>query len=234
MIRAVLLDFYGTLVDEADESIAEICALVAARAQAAAGVDGAAAPSPAQVDEAWRGAFVDAIADSGGAGFRTLRAATEASLSAVLERFGVAGAPAGAAELCEIQAAYWRRPTIAPETRAFLAALSVPVCVVSNVDSADLRTALDHLELSFEHVVTSEDERSYKPEGRMFAAALTRLGLPAAQVLHVGDSLSADIGGGAAAGLPTAWVNRAGRANPGPHRPDHEVDDLTKLLPLFA
>lgn len=42
-----------------------------------------------------------------------------------------------------------------------------------------------------------------KPDPRIFAAALTALGLPAADVLHVGDSVHLDVLGARAVGLPS-------------------------------
>jgi len=55
-------------------------------------------------------------------------------------------------------------------------------------DNADLASALKHVRMSFDHVVTSEDCRAYKPRPEPFQRALRLLGLEAHEVLHVGDS----------------------------------------------
>jgi putative hydrolase of the HAD superfamily len=47
-----------------------------------------------------------------------------------------------------------------------------------------------------------------KPAAPIFHAACELLGLPAANVLHVGDDLEADVGGALAAGMQAAWVHR--------------------------
>jgi putative acetyltransferase len=107
----------------------------------------------------------------------------------------------------------------------------VPLCVVSNIDEADLQAALVHNELFFEHVVTSERCRAYKPRLEMFERALQLLGLPAAEVLHVGDSLGSDVRGAREAGMPVLWVNRRGRTLPaGAPVPDYTCADLSGLL----
>jgi len=68
----------------------------------------------------------------------------------------------------------------------------------------------------------------------MFQTALERFGLPAHEVLHVGDSEVDDVEGAKAAGLRVAWVNRDGRRRRarGP-APDFEIRDLKELLGLL-
>ena len=76
-----------------------------------------------------------------------------------------------------------------------------------------------------------------KPSVAFFELALAELGLPAPQVLVVGDDVETDIAGGAAAGCRTALV-RTGRftGDPGElsgRRPDLIVDSVSDLvLPL--
>jgi FMN hydrolase / 5-amino-6-(5-phospho-D-ribitylamino)uracil phosphatase len=55
-----------------------------------------------------------------------------------------------------------------------------------------------------------------KPHAAFFHAACQRLGLPPAQVLHVGDDWALDIEGAWAAGQPAAWIHRQGTAAPPP------------------
>jgi 4-nitrophenyl phosphatase len=73
-----------------------------------------------------------------------------------------------------------------------------------------------------------------KPSARFFEAAIARLGVPAGRVLTVGDSLTADIAGGQAAGTRTALmlsgvtpVARLPECN-GP-RPDYVFSSLAEL-----
>ena len=68
---------------------------------------------------------------------------------------------------------------------------------------------------------------------------MARLGVGPAEVLHVGDSLRADVGGAAALGIRTVWVTRRIRdpetrlaEHEGP-RPDHAIADLAELSALL-
>jgi FMN phosphatase YigB (HAD superfamily) len=81
--------------------------------------------------------------------------------------------------------------------------------------------------------VTSQDCRAYKPRADMFEKALALLGLPADQVLHVGDSYGSDVRGARSVGIPVLWVNRKKRPLPlGHEAPDCVSEDLTGLLSI--
>jgi FMN hydrolase / 5-amino-6-(5-phospho-D-ribitylamino)uracil phosphatase len=78
--------------------------------------------------------------------------------------------------------------------------------------------------------VTAREIGVPKPHPRIFAAAVRRLGVAAHEVLHVGDDPARDIEGARAAGLRTAWVNRAGAPWLGGQGADVEVPDLLALV----
>jgi putative hydrolase of the HAD superfamily len=89
-------------------------------------------------------------------------------------------------------------------------------------------------------IVVSDAFGLRKPRAEIFAEAVKRLGVAAADALHVGDSLRADVAGAANAGLRTAWITRrvsdaeaALAAHEGP-RPDHVISDLAELPDLVA
>jgi FMN phosphatase YigB (HAD superfamily) len=60
------------------------------------------------------------------------------------------------------------------------------------------------------------------------------LGLAAHEVLHVGDSLTADVAGARAAGIRTAWINRHGHAAPHDLPIGYEITNLGELLAAIS
>ncbi len=74
--------------------------------------------------------------------------------------------------------------------------------------------------------------RVYKPDRRIFEAALARLGLPPGpQVLHVFQSKIVDLPTATLLGLQTAWINRQHQElDPDRPRPDSIFPDLLPLL----
>ena len=85
---------------------------------------------------------------------------------------------------------------------------------LSNIDQASLNTSCDILDFTFDLVVTAQRVGAYKPDLPHFDTAigeLSRLDIPRERILHVGQSLRADITPANKLGLRCAWVNRPGR-----------------------
>ena len=216
MVKGLLLDFYGTVVEDDDTIMMAIADRVAV---------GAATPvTGAEVLAAWG---IEYIAVAEGTSFRSLRESARLSLGTVMAAVGCPGDPAefGAGQFTRI-------PPLRPGVREFLAGVRVPICVVSDADAVHLRAAIAHHGLSFDAVVCSEEVGAYKPSALMFTRALEALGLGAHEVLHIGDSVRTDVLGAHAAGIRAAWLNRRGRpaAEGGPAT--YVVSDLSEL-PAF-
>lgn len=201
VLRAVLVDLYGTLVADDDVLVADLCGRLSARA-------GVPVEAVAAAWDAHQWAAGDA---AHGDAFRTLADLTRATLAHL---GAVLAVPVDVeAELAVLRAA-WRRPSLLPGAAPFLAALDVPVCVVSDADRADARAAVALHGLAVGDVVTSEDARAYKPRPEPFRQALRRLGVGPADVVHVGNSGTADVGGASALGIRTVHVDPGGRGLP--------------------
>lgn len=221
MVGAVTLDFYGTLVQEDYHVIHAICEEVAASAP-----DGVTARD---VGARWSARFKRTCERAFGPDYRTQRAIGLTTLAEVVEHVGSHAVPAA---LITSQHAYWRSPDLCDDTVDFLDLLDLPVCIVSDIDRNDLEAAMDLHGLRFEHVVTSEDVRAYKPRAEPFHRALELLGVEAADVVHVGDSLTNDVKGARGVGRTPVWVNRGGR----PRSDDDTavVSSLAEVLPALS
>lgn len=87
-----------------------------------------------------------------------------------------------------------------------------------------------------EVLVISDEVGAAKPDPAIFRAAFDRMGEPArADVVMVGDSLSADIAGADAFGLDTVWFAPPGAPAPGDDDPvpTHRIAHLHELPPLL-
>jgi len=103
---------------------------------------------------------------------------------------------------------------------------------ISILEEAGLR---EHLDV----VVVSDEIGIRKPRPEIFHATLEALGVGPEEALHVGDNLSADVGGAAALGIRTAWITRRISEpeellarHDGPS-PDHRIADLAELEMLL-
>ncbi len=220
MYRAVLLDVYGTVVHDDDAVLEPICEHIATLAQV---------ETPVVAGLWWR-LFREAAEESHGETFRPQADLSRETLAATLRQLGVA---ADADQLCRPQFEFWRRPPIFADGLEFLQRVGVPVCLVSDIDRAELDAALTHHDVQVAAVVTSQDARAYKPRPEPFELAVEALGVRAGDVLHVGDSLTADVAGAAASGIDSAWINRSGRPLPAGPTPTYIAGNLTHLVPLL-
>jgi 2-haloalkanoic acid dehalogenase type II len=216
--QAILLDFYGTVVEEDDLCVGKICEQVAETSPLN--------PTIPEVGSYWNSIFSRMCTDSVGSSFRYQKDLEQTSLEQVLEHFET---DLDSAELSQILIEYWANPTVFPESKPILFKCKMPICLVSNTDNAELNSALKHSDLSFDWVVTSEDCRAYKPRRETFDQALSLLGLRPADVLHVGDSIGRDVRGGKSLGMPVLWINRKNRPMPPDDTPDYSALDLTGL-----
>jgi 2-haloacid dehalogenase len=221
-LDGVFLDMYGTLTTGDRAAVEATCQEIIR--------DTGLALSARELGITWGERFFAAMDHANGDSFRTLFRLEADTLSETMATLGVAVDPDPyVARLT----AYWKSPPLQPEAEKFLAEFRTPICIVSNADRADIEAALAYHGLHVAGLVTSEDVRSYKPDPRIFEAALQLTGWRRTQVLHVGDSLHSDVGGARGVGLRTGWVNRAHRIHDiGNHEPDYELEDLMGLQAL--
>ena len=82
------------------------------------------------------------------------------------------------------------------------------LAVISNVDDALFSLTRKTLGVEFSHVVTAEQTGAYKPDKRIFEAALAAIGSDRNRILHVAQSLFHDIAPANALELATVWIDR--------------------------
>ncbi len=225
-IRAVLLDFSGTVVHEDDAVIALICEEIRRTATVAA--------TAREIGRFWWEQFSPLCDRSWGDDFIPQREAGLRTLATTIRRFGSSADPE---KLIEPQFHHWRAPPLFADAVPFLAFLrdrGLPVCVISNIDRADIEAAITHHDLRFDGLVTSDDARADKPRPEMFRMGLDLLGLEVGDVLHVGDSRPSDIVGARNLSIPVAWVNRSHRDAAGQPQADLVVASLGALIPLIG
>ena len=84
----------------------------------------------------------------------------------------------------------------------------------------------------FACTIFSDEVGFTKPCSVIFREAINTLQVQAAEALHVGDLLEADVAGAKAIGMKTVWLNQAGtnlQRNNSKITPDHEIRELSQL-----
>lgn len=216
MIKAVFLDFYGTVVHEDSEIVSHIVNAI---------VQTGKCDDHRRVASHWNAEFTARCNAAHGPAFIRQRELEHESLVQTLTYFH---ASLDVDKCCNQLFEHWMHPPLFDDARGFFDRCRVPIYIVSNIDTEDLHSALDWTGLSPEAIFTSEMARAYKPRPDVFHLALERLGLDARHVIHFGDSFKSDVLGAASAGITGVCVTR------GRHVPDcQSVSGLQAALDML-
>jgi 2-haloalkanoic acid dehalogenase type II len=221
--KAILMDFYGTVVEEIHLPVKTICSEVCAA--------GHYRFQESDFVRYWVSGFTRLCEESYGDHFQLQKEIEVKSLQAAIDHFGV---DLNAVQLGKELENYRAHPSLFPESQAVLKRLKLPLCLVTNIDIPEIQSALQFTGLRFDYVITSEQCRAYKPRPEVFQKALDAVGFPASRVLHVGDSYQGDIQGAQALGIPVLWIDRGERPlSGGARRPDFTASNLNGLTELL-
>ncbi len=95
------------------------------------------------------------------------------------------------------------------------------------------RLRVSRLRPFFDTVVTSQACGVAKPDPRILAIALEKLGVEAREAVYVGDDLAVDHVAARAAGLAFVWVDRGRQVPRGVRRPARRVRHLREVARLL-
>lgn len=138
----------------------------------------------------------------------------------------------------------WEVMPGAPEALAGLAARGLRLGLISNAgNEANILRLLDQVDLRhwFDPIVISASAGVRKPNPRIFEIVLDAWGLPAAEVVMVGDSLGADVLGAQLVGMRSVWLasrsdapaNEAHQHTIQPDATIYELSELAEALEAF-
>jgi 2-haloacid dehalogenase len=109
------------------------------------------------------------------------------------------------------------------------------LAVISNIDDDLFAATQPKLGVKFDHIITAQQAGAYKPSLKIFELALSRIGVPAHRVLHVGQSVYHDVLPAQSLGLATVWVSRpspragVGAVKAAEGHPDLQVSSLAEF-----
>jgi len=220
--KAMFLDFYGTLVHEDHSVLKPVCRRVAQNAREECDWE--------RLFHNWP--YAELCNKYNGDDYKLQREIEVEAARIVVEKYRCSLDPK---EIGAALTGYARAPISYDDSEWFVKNAPLPVCILSNIDNAELSAAFAHVGWEFDNVVTSEDVRTYKPRPEMFERALDVMGVAPGDVLHVGDSPASDVFGARLVGIDCVWMNRLGRAFPPDIAPPaFEVKDTKELFELLT
>ncbi|KMZ53786.1 HAD family hydrolase [Dorea sp. D27] len=116
-------------------------------------------------------------------------------------------------DLEELHAAFQRFWMYAPayeDVREFFENCPLPIYIISNNAGKYIEESMRDKGLCPAGIISSDVARAYKPHRAVFEKALEVSGCRADEVLHIGDSISSDVEGARAAGIRPVLIDRDG------------------------
>jgi 2-haloalkanoic acid dehalogenase type II len=221
--KAIFADFYGTLVHEDDDILPAIYEQVRGTATIPCDAN--------DIGRYWWGSVSRMYRDSCGDRFKTQR---ELAILSLADTISYYGSSCDADDLIQIQFDHWMRPQLYEDTLPFLKQFrSIPVYILSNIDTDDVTSAVRYHGIQVQDIITSETVRAYKPRPDMFIEALNRYQLTAGDVVHIGDSIMSDVFGANSVGIQTIWLNRLNKRQPDDIKPDYICSNLDEAAQIL-
>jgi 2-haloacid dehalogenase/putative hydrolase of the HAD superfamily len=220
MIKAVFVDFYGTLVEEDDEIVSLIVDNVVNKSNKKS-------INHNDVGQFWWKEFVSLCNVHNGKNFKLQKEIEYISLKSTALKFE---SEINVENELEKQFEYWKKPTIFSDSLFFLEKIQFPVIIVSNIDRNEIIEAIDYIKIGVKKIITSEDASYYKPNENMFKIAMERNNLNANEIIHIGDSISSDILGANNVNIKSIWLNRSGKQNKTNAIPDLTARDFIEVI----
>ncbi len=111
-----------------------------------------------------------------------------------------------------------------------------PLALVTNgiASVQNKRFAASPITPYFQSIVISEEVGIAKPDPRIFAPALEKIGVTADAVLYIGDSVTSDMAAARNAGMDFCWLNPGGSQVPEGHAPAFIVRELAEIPGLTS
>jgi 2-haloacid dehalogenase len=219
--RVVTFDAYGTLIDF---RLSDAMRQVLADRLPMEGVD-----SEEFVDD-FRVMRFQAVLEP----YRAYREVLRSSLQTAMRLHGIPRSPSDGDALVAAVPAFGPFPEVPDALRA-VKSLGYEIAIISNTDDDLIEQNVARIGVDFDHVITAQRARAYKPSRQAFEYAYAVMGIPPAQVTHVAQGWEYDL-------IPTrdlglrrrVWINRYGRPGSSLYWPYDELSDLSAVPALLG
>lgn len=218
MLKAVFMDYYGTVTYENGPITMEVVKRV---------FENSDAKSLEEVFQFWWKTYKTMLAKANGERFRTQHEVALDTFHVILEQFH---STENGHELLARMEEHWRTTPVYQDARRFLENVKLPVYFVTNSDDQYIDASLKKHNLHPQGVITSEQAKYSKPRKEIFLYALGKTGLKPEEVIHIGDSLEGDVRCPGQAGISAIWLNREKVPVPAGVKSADTLDEAERML----
>ena len=198
MLKAVFVDYTGTLIKEGGPHLTEMVK----RCYKNSDVE-----SPERMLRYWWNHLKILEEQSCGDNYKTEDEIVDILLELCVKEFHLKDNLDELHKLCQ---QFWVYAPAFEDAKPFLEKCPLPVYILTNNGISYVKKAMEDKGLQPDGIITGDMAKAYKPHRELFEKALEISGCTAAEVIHIGDSVTSDVKGALAAGIRPVLVNREG------------------------
>ncbi len=218
MVKAIFMDYTGTLMQEESKYAMQMASLVARHSTL---------HDVKEIVAIWWGIIKRYEAESYGDTYLTEDEIVGKALDELEAKYLCA---VDREEFVSLAHLFWSKSPAFDDVPDFFAKCRLPVYIVTNNGTEYVNVFLRDNNLSCAGVVCGDMVKAYKPHRELFEKALEISGCRPQEVLHVGDSLRSDVSGALAVGIQACLLDRKGTARQEPGLPYTICRSLRELV----
>lgn len=198
MLKAVFIDYTGTIMKEAGKDVEEMTMRLYKNSDI---------ESPQAMLDYWWGHLKKYESESFGDAFLTEDEIVDKLLADCVEELHLQENLEEAHELCR---RFWMYAPAFEDAKPFFEKCPLPIYVITNNGVRYVGEGMGDKGLEPAGIVCGDMARAYKPHRELFEKALEISGCSADEVVHIGDSMASDVAGARAAGIRPVLLDRKG------------------------
>lgn len=218
MIKAIFMDYYGTVAHESGPIALKVVKRI---------FENSNAESIEEVFGYWWKTYRKNLMYANGENFRTQHDVALDNFKQLLEHFHSLENPE---RLLEKMEEHWCTTAIYEDAKRFMDEVKLPIYFVTNSDDKYIYKSMEKHNLHPEGIITSEKAKFSKPRKEIFLYALKMTGFKPKEVIHVGDSVQGDVICPESVGITAILLNREGKSAP---KGIKSVDSFMDVLQLI-
>ena len=165
--------------------------------------------------------------------YRSYRDVLRSSLQSAMRLHGVPQSPSDGDALVSAVPAFGPFPEVPNALRA-VKSLGYEIAIISNTDDDLIQDNVARIGVGFDHVITAQQARAYKPSRQTFEYAYAAMDILPARVTHVAQGWEYDLVPTRDLGLRRRiWINRYRRPGSSLYQPYDELPDLSAVCSVL-
>lgn len=197
MIKAVFMDYTGTLMSENSRYAIQAAKLVA---------ENSTIPDIKTVIKIWWQLFTDLESQSYRAAFMTEDEILVKAFNDLKKNYA---ASVRQDEFCSLIHKFWCKSPIFEDVKMFFDKCGLPIYIITNNAENYVNIFLSDNDLKCSGIISGNMVKAYKPHREIFEKALEISGCKPHEVIHIGDSIVSDINGALAVGITPCLLDRS-------------------------